>query len=97
MKHTDDWGNIHIHEVDQPEIISKFFESSNIIDKHNKLRQVDLALERHWQTQNAFLWLHTIIIGMNMIDCDKLAHHHKLINHKIPDNEFKMTIIQFTG
>jgi len=37
MKFTDDWGNIHICEVDRPDIISKFFESSNMIDKHNQL------------------------------------------------------------
>jgi hypothetical protein len=43
MKYTDDWGNIHIREVDRPDAISKFFESSNMIDKHNHLRQSELA------------------------------------------------------
>jgi hypothetical protein len=97
MKYTDDWGNIHIREVDRPDVISKFFESSNMVDKHNHLRQSELALEKHWQTQNAFFWLHTTIIGMNVVDCYKLADHHKLINQRIPDHEYKMTILQFAG
>jgi hypothetical protein len=37
MKYTDDWGNVHVHEVDRPDIISNFFEHSNMIDKHNQL------------------------------------------------------------
>jgi hypothetical protein len=35
MKYIDDWGNVHVHYVDWPEIISTFFERSNMIDKHN--------------------------------------------------------------
>jgi Transposase IS4 len=42
MKYTDDWGNVHVRYVDRPEIISKFFERSNMIDKHNHVRQSDL-------------------------------------------------------
>jgi len=34
---------------------------------------------------------------MNVVDCYKLADHHKIINNRIPDNEYKMTIIQFSG
>ncbi len=37
MKYTDDWGNVHVHEVDRPGIISNFFEHSTMIDKHNQL------------------------------------------------------------
>jgi len=97
MKYTDDWGTVHVCEVDRPDIISNFFEHSNMIDKHNQLRQLDLALEKHWQTQNPFFRLHTTILGMNVVDCYKLADHHKIINNRIPDNEYKMTIIQFAG
>jgi hypothetical protein len=45
MKYTDDWGNVHINDVDRPNIISKFFETSNMIDKHNQACQAELALE----------------------------------------------------
>ena len=97
MKFTDDWGNIHIRDVDRPDIISRFFQSSNTIDKHNRCRQAELALEKRWQTQNPFFRLHTTIIGMNMVDCYFLADHHRIINHRIPDKEYKMTIINFAG
>ena len=97
MKFTDDWGNIHIRDVDRPDIISRFFQSSNTIDKHNQCRQAELALEKRWQTQNPFFRLHTTIIGMNVVDCYFLADHHRIINHRIPDKEYKMTIINFAG
>ncbi len=97
MKYTGDWGNIHICEVDQPDIISKFIESSNMVDKHNQLWQANSALEKHWQTQNAVFQLHTTISAMNLFDCYKPADYHKLINRMIPEDEYKMTIIQFAG
>jgi hypothetical protein len=53
MKFTDEWGNVNIKEVEQPDKISMFFEHSNTIDKHNQCRQAELALENHWQ-KNAF-------------------------------------------
>jgi len=37
MKYTDSYGNVCVRSVDQPDIISKFFQSSNIIDTHNQL------------------------------------------------------------
>jgi hypothetical protein len=96
-KFTDDWGNTHIRDVDQPDILSRFFESSSTIDKHNQCHQVELALEKCWQTQNPFFRLHTTIIGMNVVDCYFLADHHQIINHQMPDKEFKMTIINFAS
>jgi hypothetical protein len=97
MKYTDDWGNIHSRDVERPAILSQFFECSNAIDKHNQARQAELALEKHWLTQNPFFRLHTTLIGINVVDCYKLADHHKFINHRIPDKEYKMTITSFAG
>jgi hypothetical protein len=34
---------------------------------------------------------------MNMVDCYFLADHHRIINHWIPDKEYKMIIINFAG
>jgi len=34
---------------------------------------------------------------VTVVDCYKLVDHHKIINSRIPDNEYKMTIIQFSG
>jgi hypothetical protein len=68
MKYTDDWGNVHVRYVDRPDIISKFFEKSNMIDKHNQVRQSELGLEKCWLTQNPYFCLHTTILGFNVVD-----------------------------
>jgi hypothetical protein len=81
MKYTNDWGNVHICGVDRPDLISKFFEFSNIIDKHNQAHQAELALKKQWLMQNPYFCLHTSLIGPNVVDCYKLADHHKIINH----------------
>ena len=75
MKYTDDWGNVHIRDVDRPDIISRFFESSNMIDKHNQAHQAELALEKRWLTQNPYFRLHTTIIGMFIVICFPLSFH----------------------
>ncbi len=42
-----------------------------MIDKHNQARQVQLALEKRWLTQNPFFCLHTILLGIKVVDCYK--------------------------
>jgi hypothetical protein len=88
MKYTDDWGNVHVCYVDRPEIISKFVERSNMIDK-NQVHQSELALEKCWLTHNPYFRLHTTILGFTVVDCYKLAEHHDIINHRLPHNKFK--------
>jgi hypothetical protein len=46
MKYTDDLGNVKICYVDCPEITSKNFEHSNMIDQRNQVPQSELALEK---------------------------------------------------
>jgi hypothetical protein len=96
MKYTDDWGNVQIHDANQPDIISQFFESSNTIDKHNQAHLAELALEKHWLTQNPYFDLHTTLLGINVVDCYKLSLHHKIINHHLPNKEY-MTMTCFAG
>lgn len=64
MKFNDAFGNVVQRLVERPEILSDFFQKSNSIDKHNQLRQGDLALEKRWLTQDPYFRLHTTIIGM---------------------------------
>jgi len=97
MKVTDDYGNVHVRDVDRPDIISNFFQSSNTIDRHNQARQFELALEKRWLTKDCFFRLFTTIIGFNVVDCYRLADHHGLINHRIPDSDYKMTMVTFAG
>ena len=45
MKFTDTYGNIHVRDVDCPAVISRFFQESNCVDKHNQASQFELDLE----------------------------------------------------
>ena len=46
IKFTDSYGNVYVRLVDHPSVILDFFEVSNYIDKHNQVRQFELALEK---------------------------------------------------
>jgi hypothetical protein len=52
MKYTDDYGNVHERQMERPDVISKFYASSNVIDCHNQLHQDLLALEEKWVTHD---------------------------------------------
>ncbi len=82
--------------VDHPDLIAKFFASSNVIDTHNQLRQFLLALEKKWLTQNAYFCLAPTHLGINVVDMYHLANHHKIINVSAND-EKKMNVCTFAG
>jgi hypothetical protein len=67
----DDHDNLVSRPVDCPELISKYFQWSNGIDKHNQARQFELCLEKHWRTQNACFHLVTSVIGICVTDARK--------------------------
>ena len=67
-KFPDKFGNVCTREVARPEIISNYFNRSNVVDLHNQARQAELALEKKWVTQNAFFRLYTTLLGMIVID-----------------------------
>jgi hypothetical protein len=81
MKYTDTYGNVCVRGVERPDVISKFFQTSNIIDTHNQLWQDLLRLETKWRTRSAYFCLATTLIGINVTDCFLLAGHHKVINY----------------
>lgn len=72
----DKFGNLHVRKVRRPEIISRYFESSNCIDCHNQSRQHDLALEECWVTTDPYFRLSTTIIGLTVTDSWKLTRYH---------------------
>jgi hypothetical protein len=80
-------------------VISKFFQSSNIIDTHNQLRQDLLRLETKWKTRSAYFRLATTLIGINVTDCFLLAGHHKVINYSsnYGTDGKKISIQRFAG
>ena len=92
MKFADEDGNVHVREVDRPDVISKFFKDSNNVDKHNQSRQSDLALEKKWITDDCWFHLATTYLGIGVTDTWKLAGLHNLLaRHK------ETTITTFSG
>jgi len=81
-----------VQEVNQPDVMSKFFQKSNCIDAHNQSWQYDLVLEKHWVTFDLYFLLHTMLLGMNVVNTWKLALYHKLFKQN--DN---MMIEKFAG
>jgi hypothetical protein len=76
MKCMDLYENLCARFIDCPDVISKFFETSNIIDMHNQLHQDLLQLEKKWLTKNPYFHL-----GVNVTDTFLLANHHGIINN----------------
>lgn len=81
MKYTDPFGNVKTRLVSRPAVLSDFFLDSNTIDCHNQSRQYDLALEKCWQTQDAYFRLVTTLIGITVTDCWKLADFHGFLHY----------------
>jgi len=80
MRFTDGFGNLCTRDVEHPDVISTFFENSNIIDSHNQCRQSNLALEKKWLTKDAFFRLTTAHLGINIVDTYKIEDFHGVIN-----------------
>ena len=52
MKYATDCDNVGGQFVDHLEVLSKFFEESNCVDRHNQARQFELHLEKCWATMD---------------------------------------------
>ena len=89
MKYINDNGNVCVHLIDHPDDISHFFKDSNLIGIHNQVHHNELALEKCWVSTDTFLCHVITLIGINMVDCWKLAQYHK----EIHQNE--MSIVRF--
>ena len=57
-------------------VVSSFFEHSNCVDNHNRIRQSQLALEKHWVTKDAYFRLMTSLFGIVVVDCWRAYRHH---------------------
>ena len=49
----------NVSSVPCPEIVRKYHEMSSGIDGHEMMRQGDLALEKHWMTQDPYFSIFT--------------------------------------
>jgi hypothetical protein len=74
-KWPDKYGNVKHRRVDRPDIVSKYFRESNKIDRHNQLRQNELALEQLWLTKDPWFRIDTTLVGMTVTDAYLLAKY----------------------
>ena len=79
-KWKDQYLNTVSKLVPRPDVIAKYFKSSNKIDVHNQSRQHDLGLEKAWVTRCGYFRLNTTILGICAVDAWKTYRHH--LNHR---------------
>ena len=70
-KWKDDNNNTRTRNVPRPDVISKYFGHSNVVDLFNQSRQFDLKLEKHWVTEDGYFRLLTSLFGIVVTDCWK--------------------------
>jgi hypothetical protein len=68
-------GNVAQRNVPRPDVISKYFNDSNVIDSHNQARQYELALEKRWITHNGWMRIATTVIGITVTDAWRAFKH----------------------
>ena len=81
-KWKDVHGNTMTRDIPRPQVISKYFSESNIIDIFNQGRQFDLCLEKHWVTDDGYFRLVTTLFGIIVTDCWKGYNFHLPVNHR---------------
>jgi hypothetical protein len=83
-------GNVAQRSVPRPDVISKYFNDSNVIDSHNQARQGELKLEKRWVVHDGWTRIATTLIGMTVTDCWRaFKHAMPLKKHKeLPIKEF---------
>jgi acetate kinase len=79
----DKTNNMEERKLDRPETVSKYAGISNVIDIHNHMRQLELALEEKWENKNPHFRLFTTLTGMALADAWRLDAHHKLIEYTL--------------
>ena len=80
MEFADAHGNVHIRLVDRLSVISDFFHNSNIVDKHNQVRQHELELEKKWERRDPYFRLTITMISLNATDLWNYSLYHLLFS-----------------
>ena len=44
------YSNVSVYPVVCPHLLGRYFNACNAIEKHNRMRQYDIALEKYWVT-----------------------------------------------
>jgi hypothetical protein len=92
-KWTDEYGNVRARPVERPEVISRYFQHSDVVDAHNHARQALLGLEKKWATQNGWFRLDCTFIGITLTDSWKAV---KIGAPKNIKSEKEISVIDFT-
>jgi hypothetical protein len=81
--------------VPRPEIVGKYYEMNGGIDVHNKMRQGDLALEKHWVTHDPYFRIFTTLIGICVTDAFNVMQY-RIGNHR-SDPRRHWSLREFAG
>lgn len=91
-KWKDENLNQLTRKIRRPQVCHAYFTGSNIIDVLNQNRQYDLALEKHWVTQDGNFRIMTTLFGVTVVDAFKAYVWHCGQNHR----HKKMALLDFT-
>ena len=96
-KFEDEWGNTSFKCIPRPDIIHFCCECAPLADEHNKARQSALAMEKRWETRNAWFRLVTAVTAMSVVDMCRVYRHNmiKILGEEQEDVDGMQTI-QFT-
>ena len=73
------FGNVKARYVPRPELVSRFYRSSNCVDMLNQLREDGLRLEKQWVTRDGYFRMCTGLTGMTLVDVYKLGQFHGIL------------------
>eukprot|EP00873_Tetraselmis_striata_P022328 jgi/Tetstr1/442592/TSEL_030688.t1 len=79
-----------LRSIDE-DMVSQYFARSPRVHNHNQSRRHDLMLEELWMTHDRWFRLHTIMAGIHVTDCWKLAKHHLPRHHLLKES----TVVNF--
>jgi hypothetical protein len=81
-------SNVAQRNVPRPDVISKYFNDSNVIDSHNQVRQFELGLEKRWVVKDCYFRLDTTLIGITVADSWRAFKHAMPAKKHITIKEF---------
>ena len=82
-----------MRHIARPSILSEYYKYSNMIDKHNHVRQSELAIEKNVGTHDGYMRLFCTYLGITITDAwkcyrDRLGprHHYKELSIHVFSN-----------
>jgi hypothetical protein len=79
----DNFGNVDYKFLPRPQLAHFIFEYLPLIDEDNKQRQAILGLERKWQTKCCWTRLVVTMVGMSVVDMQRIYRSEKKTRNKV--------------